>query len=1167
MRSWPACPDDVQNFARPTDPSDVSLRPVFHEPTGRRSRTLRSVLFGAAALLLLLVGSVAIGIVNPPVVEPLPLNPGHVRRGTESQARAGAKPCTLDGPASRRNDHCRPMPSPRHAGAAIPDPIVAAFVVQWDAASRAALKRIGERLDWVIIEGAFLGRGAPGEVSFVLDPDVLADARARGADVHVMITNFGSVGFDSLLAHAVVATPARRANTIKQLTDVVQRQGLKGVTVDFELVPSAMHAHVIAFLTELRRALHPMGAQLSVAVPIGDDDGYPLRLYSDAVDYLIPMLYDEHADEDAPGPVASAAWFAGRLDLVLSAVPANKVIVGLGQYGYHWRSDRPQAVTISAGEALALSRAGASGPTFSPTMWNPTATWRDAAAVTHTVWYLDAVTAWNQVRTTLSTGALGVAIWRLGSEDATLWRVLDRRGIVGSPDSLRALPNNGVSVISGDGEVLAVEGSRGNGLRAIGVDASGNVATESVIRPPGGYIVSRGGVHTKRVALTFDDGPDPLFTAQILDTLKSRNARASFFVIGRQVQKLPDLTRRIAAEGHEIGNHSWSHADLSGLSDAAIRVELTATGRVVETVTGQRPLLFRPPYIGDARPATEDRLRPMAIANELGYRIAGLEVDPKDWFESDAQVIVANALRSIRRGSGRIILLHDAGGDRTPTLAALGPLIDSLRANGFELSTVAGLLNAAQTAGMASAPRHEASQRLLNFAALRFANVVESLLVGVFFVAMVLGLLRLVGIGGLAVVQRFRRPHARRASDARYQPRVSVIIPAFNEARIIARTIASVLTQDYADFEVIVIDDGSTDGTHRRATAASNDPRVRVVRQSNAGKAAALNHGLTLADGDIVVVIDADTLLAPFALQHAIQPLADERVGAVAGNAKVGNRVNLLTKWQAIEYVTSQNLDRRAFSMLNCITVVPGAIGAWRRSAVLQMGGFCSDTLAEDQDLTLTLLRGGYRVALADQAIALTEAPETFQGLLKQRFRWSFGTLQCAWKHRAALLRPRHGALGLVGLPNIWLFQLFFPLLAPAADFALLATLARLAIEAPAIGAHAAWAHAQPVLSLYVVFLVIDTITAGIGVALESGERWSQVLLVPLQRVAYRQVLYIALVKAVRAALKGWAPGWGKLERTGRVEQRPTLVPNPRTLGRPAETSDFTGRERRRKAS
>lgn len=1033
------------------------------------------------------------------------------------------------------------MARPRHAATPVRDPIVAGFAVQWDAASRASVKRYGDRLDWIIIEGAFLGRGKRNEITVTLDEDLLDDARAHEADVHLMLTNFGASGFDSTLVMSVVGTAMARQRAVKQLVDVVNEYGLQGITVDFELVPQTAHPQVLAFITELRTALRPLQAVVSAALPVSADDQYPLAQYGEALDYVIPMLYDEHAGVNAPGPVASASWFAERLDVVLDAIPAAKLLVGLGQYGYHWRSDRPEAATVSVGEAMALGRAASGGPWFDGRTRNPFATWRDAAGIAHSVWYLDATTTWNQLRAAQATGVAGMALWRLGGEDITLWRVLDREGLVGHPDSLRALPNDGVSVIVGEGEVLAVEGHEGTGLRTVAVDAAGFVQGQSLVKPAGGYLVSRGGGGSKRVALTFDDGPDPTFTAPILDTLASRQAVASFFVVGRQVQHLPELTRRIVAEGHEIGNHSWSHPDFASLGTSAVKMELAATGRVIEAVTGHRPLLFRPPYIGDARPSTEERLRPMAIANELGYRVAGLEIDTKDWFENDPNKIVANALSALERKNGRIILLHDAGGNRASTIAALGPLIDSLRARGFELTTVAGLLNVTPQAGTPSAPVDEAPQRALNLAAINVANVGEALLVGTFLLALVLGVLRLIAIGSLAGLQRFvprfaRPRYGRRAEDAEFLPLVSVVIPAYNEGRVIARTVRSVLQQAYPQFELIVVDDGSSDDTADVARAAVDDPRVRVIRQPNGGKAAALNHGMTIASGDVIVVIDADTLLAPDAIRHLVRPLADQRVGAVAGNAKVGNRVNLVTRWQAVEYVTSQNLDRRAFVMLNCITVVPGAIGAWRRSAVLDAGGFRTDTLAEDQDLTLTLLRRGHRVALADQAVALTEAPETFEALLKQRFRWSFGTLQCAWKHRAALGRRHTGALGVVGLPNIWLFQLLFPLLAPAADVALLATLGRFLMESPVLGAHAAWAHAEPVAMLYLFFLAVDTLTALIGVAFEPGEKLSQALLVPLQRIAYRQVLYVALLKAMRAALKGWAPGWGKLERTGRVQ-------------------------------
>ncbi|MCA0374404.1 MAG: glycosyltransferase [Gemmatimonadetes bacterium] len=1139
---------------------------------------MRALLVAGIAAVVVLGGTVVAGILRPPVVEPLPMAsadvaPGALAGGTRPTRRPGVRGAAAvaddadcarlpKGAAAARR--CRPMPVARAVAAPAADPIVAGFLVQWDAGSRAALTRFGAHLDWAIVEGAFMGRGEFGRLTITLDKDLLAEARQQGVATHLMVTNFGATNFDPTLLTTLLATPARRARAIRDLVDAVSTNQLAGVCIDFELVPAAMHPAVLDFMRELRAALRPLNAIVTVATPIGEEDGYPLAEYAAASDYVIAMLYDEHSGDHTAGAIASAPWFAARLDSVLAAVPAAQVILGVGQYGYHWRSDREEGVTVSVSEAMAFGRAAPGGVRFDAATRNPTAQWR-TDGVTHTVWYLDATTAWNQLRSGLRAGAAGTALWRLGSEDESLWSILTRSGLTGSPDALRSLPDKGVSVISGDGEILAVEGRTGRGARALQLDADGYVAQASITQAPGGYVVSRAGVpRDRRVALTFDDGPDADYTPPILDTLASRGAVASFFVLGRQVQRLPDITRRIADEGHEIGNHSWSHPDFASLGESAIRMELAATGRAIEAVTGRRPLLARPPYIGDARPATEDRLRPMAIANTMGYRIAGLEVDPKDWFEIDARAIVANALRELRRKDGRIILLHDAGGDRSATIAALGPLIDSLRANGYTLTTVAGLLDGAAAAGTPVAPASEAPQRVLTGVAMRAAVVVETTFVVAFLVALVLGVVRLLLIGGLAAWQRWRPGVARRATDRTFTPMVSVLIPAYNEGRVITRTIASVLAQDYPDFEVVVIDDGSRDDTAAAAESMTSDARVRVLRQANAGKAAALNTGIAAAAGAVLVVIDADTVLAPDALLHLVHPLADRRVGAVAGNAKVGNRVNLVTRWQAVEYVTSQNLDRRAFVLLNCITVVPGAIGAWRREAVLAAGGFRTDTLAEDQDLTLTLLRAGHRVALADHAIAYTEAPETFAALLKQRFRWSFGTLQCAWKHRAALGRREAGALGLVGLPNIWLFQLLFPLLAPAADIALIAMGVRLALEAPAIGWHAAWSHAQPVAVLYGLFLAIDTLTAFMGVFFERGETRAQALLVPLQRIAYRQVLYIALVKAMRAALKGWNPSWGKLERTGRVQQPALRVVDASAPAPPPPGAPFDGVERRK---
>ena len=364
------------------------------------------------------------------------------------------------------------------------------------------------------------------------------------------------------------------------------------------------------------------------------------------------------------------------------------------------------------------------------------------------------------------------------------------------------------------------------------------------------------------------------------------------------------------------------------------------------------------------------------------------------------------------------------------------------------------------------------------------------------------------------------------------------MVPAYNEAVVINQTIASLLSQDYeGEMEIVVVDDGSSDATYAVARGRYGDEaKVAIYTKMNGGKASALNYGIARARGEIVVGLDADTLFRPDTLRKLVAPLADPDVGAVAGNAKVGNRVNIITRWQAIEYVVSQNIDRRAFSLLNCITVVPGAVGAWRKSLVLEVGGFSEDTLAEDQDLTLAIRRNGKSIAYADDAIAYTEAPDNFSGLAKQRFRWSFGTLQCMWKHRDALFHPRYGTLGMIAMPNVWLFQLLFTALSPLADLLFLWSLVSVWLVKQQHGATYAVTDLEQVLTFYAVFLAIDWVTAVIAFLAEPGEDKSLTWLVLLQRFAYRQIMYWVVLRSFMAAIRGHIVGWGKLERKASVE-------------------------------
>jgi cellulose synthase/poly-beta-1,6-N-acetylglucosamine synthase-like glycosyltransferase len=383
--------------------------------------------------------------------------------------------------------------------------------------------------------------------------------------------------------------------------------------------------------------------------------------------------------------------------------------------------------------------------------------------------------------------------------------------------------------------------------------------------------------------------------------------------------------------------------------------------------------------------------------------------------------------------------------------------------------------------------------------------------------SIVLGLSRVVAMSVLAVIQS--RGARRRRFDASYRPLVSVVIAAYNEAKVICRTIETVLGGVYRDVEIIVVDDGSSDGTAEVVRAAyGGHPRVRIIAKENGGKASALNRGLELAAGEVIVALDADTLFDRWTIERLVRHFADPQVGAAAGNVKVGNATNLLTRWQAIEYITSQNFDRRAYDLLNCITVVPGAVGAWRREAIERAGGYSSQTLAEDTDLTWAIRKLGYRIVTENEALAYTEAPDGLRALARQRFRWAFGTLQNLWKHRRALLNPRYGTFGLLALPGLWLYQITFQAVAPAVDLMIVASL---------------WmGDGRRILFYYALFFVAELVGGLVAFSLEHEEKRMLVWLF-WQRFIYRQLMYYVIVRSIMRAIGGSATGWGKLERKG----------------------------------
>jgi len=795
---------------------------------------------------------------------------------------------------------------------------------------------------------------------------------------------------------------------------------------------------------------------------------------------------------------------------------------------------------------------------FDTVSLNPRYSYSDEHERTHRVWMLDAVTAYNQVRAAERGALRGIALWRLGSEDPSLWATWD----VVNPDAatrgrMTEVPPGYDMVLEGDGDIWRILDTPQSGRRLFRYDeASQNITEERYLSYPVSYRIEQIGTAAKKIVLTFDDGPDARFTPHILDILKEKHVPAAFFVTGVLATSNPDLLRRIYDEGHEIGNHSYTHPHFAEVSRAQLDLELNLTQRLLESSLGIKTVLFRPPYGVDHQPESAEDVALLPQVQKMGYLIVGSRIDPHDWGQPGggppppAPVILDRVVQQVLDGRGDIVLLHDGGGERSGTVEALPKIIDRLRANGFEFTTVAGLLGQTRAQVM---PPLQSSERWVaradNFI-FQAVHWVRLSIAWIFLVGIVLVSGRAVIIGILAIIEkvweRYEPP-----VDSPFRPVVSVLIPAFNEEEAIVQTVRAALASDYPELEVVVVNDGSVDRTGPLLEEHfGDDPRVRIHHEPNRGKPAALNQALEVARGEVVVTIDADTSIHPQAVVLLVRHFQNPRVAAVAGNVKVGNRDRWLTRWQALEYITSQNLEKRAFTLLNCITVVPGAISAWRPAAIHECGGFPPDTVAEDTDLTLAARRRGWRILYDDEALAFTQAPETAGALIRQRFRWTFGTLQAIWKHRDALLR--YGTLGWVALPNIFLFQILLPLISPVIDLMFLGTLAMWGLSQlrfTRLPSFWTGADVERSLVFFLAFMLIDLGACLVAFLLEKQEDWSLLLPMILQRFYYRQMMYWVILTSLLGAVQGRAVGWLGVERAA-VPSRPLGVDRPAPAGK-----------------
>jgi cellulose synthase/poly-beta-1,6-N-acetylglucosamine synthase-like glycosyltransferase len=246
-----------------------------------------------------------------------------------------------------------------------------------------------------------------------------------------------------------------------------------------------------------------------------------------------------------------------------------------------------------------------------------------------------------------------------------------------------------------------------------------------------------------------------------------------------------------------------------------------------------------------------------------------------------------------------------------------------------------------------------------------------------------------------------------------FKPFVSIIIPVFNEAKIIERSVKSLLKLDYPNYEIIIVNDGSTDKTQEVAEAlvgfnkgSNSNVKISLINKPNGGKSSALNLGIKISDAEFILCMDGDSLLTPSSLKMAVRHFVNPEIGAVAGNVKVLNRGKFFTDLQALEYLEGLNMARSAQSSIKLVNIIPGPIGLFRKKAIISAGFYASDTFAEDADLTLRILSKGWKINYEPNSISFTEAPVKLQHLLKQRYRWTRGILQSIRKHRKMLINP-----------------------------------------------------------------------------------------------------------------------------------------------------------------
>ena len=843
---------------------------VFFDPQRKRWKRLRRI-FDVLALLGLLVGAgFLVGVLRmKPLPELLLRTPKRNYRTLANAPAPVLKPGQKLHRSAHRKTDLKPSEVPLNSG----EGLRAAYYVEDDPASYSSLKQHIKQIDLLFPEWLHIVTPDGGLTSYTVDnrPYAVVDrgvvhgvdrenkvARTIGAtrvdtELFPLVNNYDPLkGAFQAEIGVFLSSATARANFLQQVDRfLAANPSYRGLSLDFEEIPRNAQPGYMALIAALYSDFHPRNLRLYVNTPVGDDD-FDLKGISEHSDGLLLMNYDQHQTDSGPGPIAAQDWFIDNLKKILKTVPKEKLICSLGSYGYDWTTSlpeptpkgkkaKPTAVKVLSSQNLSTqdawqaaadsdSQVELDGDTL-----NAHFAYDDEDAhVRHQVWFLDAVTVLNEMRAARALGLQTYALWRLGSEDNSLWKIWDSP-LKADPVKELAQVDPGYDVdTEGEGDILRVTRKPQAGHRSVTMDDDGavpleyrSITDESMDSYPLSYTVEQYGYQPKKVALSFDDGPDPEWTPRILDILKKYGVHGTFFMIGEMAENNVRMMQRVFREGHEIGNHTFTHPDISEISNTQADLQLNLTERLFASKLGVQPLYFRPPYSIDQEPDTNDQATPVARIQGLGYVIIGNKIDTNDWDEhprktpqeiADSVFQQIGEMRARPWARGSIILLHDGGGDRSATIAALPVLIEELRARGYEIVPVSELMGKTRAEVMPALNSRQRWQARVDSVAFFFFGFFSHFVVWLFFVGDVLMSARLIIIGLCATIDRLRT--RKNFATAGYAPQVAVLIPAYNEETVIVRTIRSVMMSNYKNIRIIVIDDGSKDKTYEVARAA-----------------------------------------------------------------------------------------------------------------------------------------------------------------------------------------------------------------------------------------------------------------------------------------------------------------------------------------------------------